>query len=210
MNYRLGVLGFLVSDELTAAYGRNGGANGIHDQIVALQWVRDNIAAFGGDPNAVTIFGQSAGGESVCVLTVSPEAAGLFHHAIDISGPCAYSYWQPHNATYGLELGRQAGYGPFVAVLICIALSTILHSTHSVDPLQTTPLLSISAHILIFNPLIPHSPLFNPRLIPQSTNTTPHSTLADRIHLSTIPPSPTHVLSKCPPDLYTTVALACV
>ena len=89
INYRLGALGFLALPELAAEdENKSTGNYGLMDQIQALQWVRDNIAGFGGDPGNVTIFGQSAGGISVCALMASPPAAGLFHRAINMSGPC--------------------------------------------------------------------------------------------------------------------------
>lgn len=79
INYRLGVEGFLYTgDEHTN--------NGLRDQIAALQWVRDNIAAFGGDPKQVTIAGESAGALSVACLMSSPLAVGLFHRAVSQSG----------------------------------------------------------------------------------------------------------------------------
>jgi para-nitrobenzyl esterase len=81
INYRVGALGFLVLDDDSATANA-----GILDQIAALQWVHDNIAAFGGDPDAVTIFGESAGGGSVLSLLSSPKAQGLFHRAIVQSG----------------------------------------------------------------------------------------------------------------------------
>jgi len=87
IDYRVGALGFLAHPELTAESGHGASGNyGLMDQIAALQWVRRNIAAFGGDPNRVTMFGQSAGGSSVAYLTVSPLAAGLFQRAIGESG----------------------------------------------------------------------------------------------------------------------------
>jgi para-nitrobenzyl esterase len=87
MNYRVGVLGFLAHPELTKeSEARSSGNYGILDQIAALRWVRKNIAAFGGDPNRVTICGQSAGAVSVHILTASPLAKGLFHQAIAQSG----------------------------------------------------------------------------------------------------------------------------
>ena len=88
INYRLGRLGVFAHPALTAENADNGRlANyGLMDQIAALQWVSRNIAAFGGDPNNVTIFGESAGGLSVNALMVSPEARGLFHRAISQSG----------------------------------------------------------------------------------------------------------------------------
>jgi para-nitrobenzyl esterase len=90
VNYRLGQLGFLAHPALSAEDATHpaSGNYGIEDQIAALRWVRDNIAAFGGDPDKVTIFGESAGGWSVCILLASPMASGLFHRAIVESGIC--------------------------------------------------------------------------------------------------------------------------
>ncbi|MBI5503633.1 MAG: carboxylesterase family protein [Deltaproteobacteria bacterium] len=90
LNYRLGVFGFfahpdLASENLAYPYGGN---QGLLDQVAALEWVRDNIAAFGGDPGNVTIFGESAGSIDVCVHQVSPLSRGLFHRAISQSGGC--------------------------------------------------------------------------------------------------------------------------
>ena len=83
INYRLGAMGFMTHPALSAESPHNVSGNyGILDQIAALRWVRDNIAAFGGDPGNVTIFGESAGGTSVYLLTATPLAKGLFHHAI--------------------------------------------------------------------------------------------------------------------------------
>jgi para-nitrobenzyl esterase len=86
-NYRLGVLGFFAHPELTKESGHNASGNyAILDAIAALQWVRRNIAAFGGDPGNVTIAGQSAGAFMVNYLVASPLAKGLFHRAIAESG----------------------------------------------------------------------------------------------------------------------------
>jgi para-nitrobenzyl esterase len=87
MNYRLGVFGFLAHPELTKESANHASGNyGLLDQIAALQWVRRNIAAFGGDPDNVTIFGESAGSFSVSALMASPLTKGLFHKAIGESG----------------------------------------------------------------------------------------------------------------------------
>jgi para-nitrobenzyl esterase len=87
INYRLGVFGFFALPELTAESPHHASGNyGLMDQIAALQWVKKNIAAFGGDPKNVTIFGQSAGSWAVNLLTASPLAKGLFEHAIGESG----------------------------------------------------------------------------------------------------------------------------
>jgi len=89
INYRLGAFGFLAHPALAAEAGQEGEGNyGLLDQLAALRWVRDNIAGFGGDPGNVTIFGESAGGWSVCSLLASPLATGLFHRAIIQSGGC--------------------------------------------------------------------------------------------------------------------------
>jgi para-nitrobenzyl esterase len=86
-NYRLGVFGFFAHPELTRESSRQASGNyGLLDQVAALQWVRDNAAAFGGDPGNVTIFGESAGSFSVSALMASPLAHGLFHKAIGQSG----------------------------------------------------------------------------------------------------------------------------
>ncbi|MBQ86918.1 MAG: carboxylesterase [Gammaproteobacteria bacterium] len=82
-NYRLGPLGFLAHPALTAESEQAASGNyGLLDQVAALQWVQKNIAHFGGDPGRVTIFGQSAGGEDVCLLMASPLTTGLIHRVI--------------------------------------------------------------------------------------------------------------------------------
>jgi para-nitrobenzyl esterase len=87
INYRLGPLGFLAHPELTAESPHHASGNyGFLDQLAALKWIRENIAAFGGDPLRVTIAGQSAGAASVNALIASPLAAGLFQGAITQSG----------------------------------------------------------------------------------------------------------------------------
>jgi para-nitrobenzyl esterase len=85
INYRLGYLGFFAETALDTE-GHDAGNYGLMDQQFAMQWVQDNIAAFGGDPSNVTIFGESAGGHSVYCNLASPTAAGLFSHAIAESG----------------------------------------------------------------------------------------------------------------------------
>ena len=85
VNYRLNALGFFASDETFSRYGTTGNWGHL-DQIKALEWIRDNVAAFGGDPDRVTIGGESAGSYSVSALLLSPLAEGLFHGAIMESG----------------------------------------------------------------------------------------------------------------------------
>ncbi len=112
VNYRLGVFGFFGHPGLPGS-----GAYGLADQQAALKWVQRNIRAFGGNPGNVTIFGESAGGLSVCAQLASPRAAGLFDKAIIQSGPCGLStpsvtepgkfihLWSPRGAVEQLGAG---------------------------------------------------------------------------------------------------------
>ncbi|XP_072032904.1 crystal protein-like [Amphiura filiformis] len=99
INYRLGALGFMATsggdDRLVGNYG-------FQDQQAALRFVRDNIANFGGNPNSVTLFGQSAGAQSIAVHLIAEESEPLFHQAILISDPFTIPYQTP---TRGAELG---------------------------------------------------------------------------------------------------------
>jgi para-nitrobenzyl esterase len=96
INYRVGLLGFLAHPELTRESGHHTSGNyGLLDQIAALAWIKRNIAAFGGDPDRVTIWGQSAGSMSVSLLMASPLAQGLYQRAIGESG----AYFVPPAAT---------------------------------------------------------------------------------------------------------------
>lgn len=87
VNYRLGIFGFLAHPELTAESAHHASGNyGLQDQILALHWIRDNIARFGGDVNNITVFGQSAGAMDTSMLMTSPLSKSLFHKAIAESG----------------------------------------------------------------------------------------------------------------------------
>lgn len=98
MNHRLHVFGYLYLGGLDERY-RDSGNVGHLDLILALRWVRDNIAAFGGDPDCVTIMGESGGSEKVLALTHMPEAKGLFHRAIAISSFLPAGRTSPERAT---------------------------------------------------------------------------------------------------------------
>lgn len=109
INYRLGPLGFLALPELADDEGHTGNY-ALADQITALKWIRDNIAAFGGNPEKITIMGQSAGAMCVQLLSVSPMAEGLFAGSIMISGGGAsrkLPFSRSRESQY--ELGRQFG-----------------------------------------------------------------------------------------------------
>jgi len=93
INYRLGVFGFLATNDLAKEATGSAGNYGLMDMVAALQWVKANIEGFGGDPGNVTIFGESAGSFAVSTLMASPMAQGLFHKAIGESGAAFPSAW---------------------------------------------------------------------------------------------------------------------
>jgi para-nitrobenzyl esterase len=111
INYRIGALGFMAHPALSAESPEGISGNyGLKDQQAALRWVQKNIRRFGGDPDNVTIFGESAGGYSVHAHLASPGSAGLFHRAIVQSG--AYQLQQPSQADFenlGLGIAAAAG-----------------------------------------------------------------------------------------------------
>jgi len=108
LNYRLGALGTLALEEFAqenASFPATGGVNFLYDQISALTWIKDNIERFGGDPKRIMVFGESAGGLSVCMLLSSPFARGLFDRAGIMSGPCN-GPWGPGTRELGIALGH--------------------------------------------------------------------------------------------------------
>lgn len=107
--YAVGPLGFLASTEIAGeaiSRGANGGMNGLRDVIAAIHWLKEHVHAFGGDPERITVMGESSGGIATCTLSVSPESAGLFHRAIVQSGPCI-GEWGPGSADSGLTLAEE-------------------------------------------------------------------------------------------------------
>ena len=112
INYRLGVLGFMAHPALTAESDRKVSGNyGLLDQIAALEWVRDNIANFGGDPDRVTVFGESAGAADIGTLIASPLARGLFRRGIIQSGgyPLYDTTTVSDDAVFGIKLMSALG-----------------------------------------------------------------------------------------------------
>jgi para-nitrobenzyl esterase len=109
LNHRLGPLGFAnfagVGGEKYAASGNVG----MLDIIAALEWIRDNISNFGGDPNNVTIMGQSGGGAKVCILTAMPSAKGLFHKAVALSGNILRGGKKDYSEKLGSYILKEAG-----------------------------------------------------------------------------------------------------
>jgi para-nitrobenzyl esterase len=138
INYRLGALGFLHLDELSDAFAGSGSGNvGILDQVAALEWVRDNIEAFGGDANNVTTFGESAGAMSVGTLLGLPAAKGLFVKAIPQSG-AAHHARTPEDAT---DVARK--------VLEASGLTTDADGVAALQELPIDKLLEAQAAVLV-------------------------------------------------------------
>lgn len=109
VNYRLGALGFLAHPALDGSGAARSGAFGVEDQQAALRWVRDNAAAFGGNPGNVTIFGESAGAMSTCDHLAAPASAGLFHRAIIESGPCTFLMPPTTSLTFPIAQAEATG-----------------------------------------------------------------------------------------------------
>ncbi|WP_370337111.1 carboxylesterase/lipase family protein [Parvularcula marina] len=138
INYRLGALGYMAHSELSAESPENISGNyGLMDQIQALEWVQENISSFGGNPNNVTIAGESAGALSVLYLMASPEAKGLFHRAISQS---AYMVTMPdlRNSSFpdipaseptGVWLASQLGAGDIAELRAMSAEDITLRAT---------------------------------------------------------------------------------
>ncbi|KAA0023749.1 carboxylesterase/lipase family protein [Antrihabitans cavernicola] len=106
INYRLGALGYIDFTEFSDGFQSN---LGLRDQVAALQWVHDNIAAFGGDPTNVTIFGESSGGNAVTTLMCTPAAAGLFARGIAESPPVASVYSAKRSQGWAADVAEAIG-----------------------------------------------------------------------------------------------------
>ncbi len=122
INYRLGPLGFLAHPALSAEAGADGSGNlALQDQQAALRWVRENAAAFGGDPGRVTVFGESAGAASVCANLVSPASAGLFSRAIAQSYSCAQDFTTRERAeAAGVAFAERVGCTDAATAAACL------------------------------------------------------------------------------------------
>lgn len=158
LNYRLGVFGYFSHPALTAESShRSSGNYGLLDQIAALQWVRRNIAQFGGDPHRVTVFGASSGSLDVCDLMASPLAAGLFHAAILQSGVCVdgVAPTLAHQESDGIRLAKDLGIeqGPDdLARLRDIPADELLHKAAKEDFYDFNPV--VDRWVLIDQPAI--------------------------------------------------------
>src|SRR5690242_6162506 len=137
INYRLGPFGFLDVPGLGTSARTASGNYGLLDQEAALRWVQRNIAAFGGNPAAVTIDGESAGGWSMCALMTSPAARGLFRAAIMQSGSCA-TQTRPAARAASLAFAKAAGCPDPATAAACLRKlpeQTLLSASTSYQPL---------------------------------------------------------------------------
>ena len=110
VNYRIGMMGFVDFSEVEGGDAYEGSGNlGLMDQVCALKWVRQNIEGFGGDPENVTIFGESAGGSSVSLLPLIKDAKGLFRRVIAQSGSVAFTYSREESRSFTKRLLKETG-----------------------------------------------------------------------------------------------------
>jgi para-nitrobenzyl esterase len=153
VNYRLGVFGFFGYPGLPGS-----GAFGIADQQAALRWVQRNIRAFGGNPRDVTVFGESAGGLSVCAQLASPSAAGLFAKAVIQSGPCGLgvpddepgglqSFWKPREDVEKQGADLKLGCADIACLRGLLVPSLLAVHGQFAQPAFHTRVLPINPHI---------------------------------------------------------------
>ena len=145
INYRLGPFGYLAHPALTEEAGTSGNY-GLLDQVAALRWVQMNIARFGGDPNNVTIFGESAGAQSVSELMATPRADGLYDKAILQSGVSSYNALHlSHSALPNVQSSEEVGVE---------FLSTLAGGTATADRLRAIPSGAIIDRVLVRQDLV--------------------------------------------------------
>jgi para-nitrobenzyl esterase len=159
INYRLGIEGFALIDGAVPN-------RGLLDQIAALEWVRDNIAAFGGDPGNVTVFGESAGAMSITTLMAMPRAEGLFHKAITQSGSVQAAATLHDAALVSKELGLLLGIETTTATLAALDQDTYLAEQRELaDALDDGPDPSRFGATIVAG-LMPFVPVIDGELLP--------------------------------------------
>jgi para-nitrobenzyl esterase len=156
INYRLGAFGFLYLGELGGAGYAESGNLGLLDQVAALKWVRDNIAAFGGDPENITVFGESAGSMSICTLMAMPAAKGLFSRAIAESGALNLVHSTEEAAAVTRQLLQYAGVSDIEGLL---SLDTDKIVQAESDMIRANP-----ASATVFGPVLDGSVVLEPPL----------------------------------------------
>lgn len=142
INYRLGVLGFLHLGDIGGEEYASSGNCGILDQVAALTWIKENIAAFGGDPNNITIFGESAGAMSIGILLANPSAKGLFNKAILQSGASSNVLSvETANRVAGGTLAALGLGANDLSKLRDLPTETLLTATKNIPPMAYGPVL---------------------------------------------------------------------
>lgn len=160
LNYRLGVFGFMARADLAAeSGGKSSGMYGLQDQLAALQWVKNNVSSFGGDPGNITLMGESAGAHAVGILSASALAAGGFHKAIGQSG----AFWEsefgplPSRAMAeqkGLALGATLGAGDPAALRAVPALKLAVSTNAAAAPFPTPFGPNLDGYVLTQDPAV--------------------------------------------------------
>lgn len=158
LNYRLGVEGFLFTGEGTPNLG-------LLDQVAALTWVRENIAAFGGDPDNVTVFGESAGAMSVCALMAMPRAAGLFRRAIAQSGAADIAIPTTDALRVATRLAEILHIDATLAAFAAVPMDELLRAQSQLSG-ETGRLLSQRAWGAIARNFMPFEPVIDGDILP--------------------------------------------
>ncbi len=161
LNYRLGALGFLALPQMQAE-DRAAGDAGLLDQQLALRWVRDNVAAFGGDPARVTIGGESAGGYSVCAHLVAPGSRGLFQQALIQSGSC-FTRSLARSSSDGKAFARKAGCVVPSDMLACLRRKPVVelldHQAGGYVPTRDNDVLPVDPRVAVERGDFAHVPV---------------------------------------------------
>jgi para-nitrobenzyl esterase len=165
LQYRLGIFGFASLPALTAESPEHASGNyGLMDQIAGLRWVKDNIANFGGDPDNVTIFGESAGGQDIGLLMLSPLARGLFHKAIEESGTAGFGVpprTLAENEKIGSDLAALMGVAPDAEGLKALRAApsdALLNATDKLLPPPTVDPSFIWLQAVVDGSVLPRAP----------------------------------------------------
>jgi len=168
MNHRLNVFGFLDLSEIGGEKYAKSGNVSMLDLVQALEWVRDNVAAFGGDPGNVTIFGQSGGGGKVTTLMAMPAAKGLFHKAVALSGSFIAASSRDSAKQLALTVMRELGLGPSqVAQLHTVSMEALLNAgqvaQQKAAPFRfpapgTSPVLNLGWQPVVDGAVLPENP----------------------------------------------------
>jgi para-nitrobenzyl esterase len=161
VNYRVGVFGFFGHSDLAGEDGDwpYAGNQGLLDQRAGLEWVRDNIAAFGGDPANVTIFGESAGAWDVCTHVLSPASAGLFHRAISQSGGCSVGTASAEeSADRADEITTAAGCDGAPDILACLRALPVADLLDAATTEESGPGIGASLGVSVDGGFLPDEP----------------------------------------------------